>query len=150
MTGEIRHLSVAAMVAATVLAAACGDDDGPGADAGGGTGTTDAGTAAGTDAGTALDAGDGAGTTDAGTGGGSTVGMLCANDTNCTGAGEVCCLESAPYVCTLAADCDSTSGGIPCESRADCPSSRVCCRLPTDQFCTTRNACADFGGDEVP
>jgi len=128
---------------ALALATACGHDDPPSPEDAGTGGGTDAGAGGGTDAGSGGDV-------DAGTGGGSTVGMICANDSNCTGAGEICCLESDPFVCSLEADCDTTSGGIPCEGKDDCPSSRVCCNLPTDQFCTTRMACEDFGGDEVP
>lgn len=119
---------------------ACGDDAGPETD--GGAGTIDAGS-------TAQDARTGT-TADAGSGGGSTVGMICANDTNCTGAGEVCCLESSPYVCRLETDCTSGSLGIPCTASADCPSSRICCRLGDDQMCMREMDCANLGGEALP
>ena len=138
--GPMRAAAGIGLCVLLAVPTACGDDSSPSPE--------DAGSGGGTDAGTVVDSGSGGGT-DAG-GGGSTVGMICANDSNCTGAGEICCLESDPFHCTLEADCDTTSGGIPCEGKTDCPNSRVCCRLPTDQFCTTRNACSDFGGDEVP
>ena len=116
---------------------ACGDDAGPA--------STDSG--ARDVAATPRDAGPGS---DAGSGGGSTVGNICANDTNCTGAGETCCLESSPYVCRLATDCSTVGGGIPCTASADCPSSRICCRLGDDLMCMRGMDCEALGGEQLP
>jgi hypothetical protein len=80
----------------------------------------------------------------------SVIGMICANDDNCTGAGQVCCLAEVPSSCQLATECDGDPSGIPCTRSADCPSSRVCCRFPTETFCTPRRACADLGGEQLP
>lgn len=94
----------------------------------------------------------GSGVRDAGRDGGSTsvIGMLCANDDNCTGSGQVCCLAEVPSTCQLATECDGDPSGIPCTRSDDCPSSRVCCRFPTETFCTPRRACADLGGEQLP
>jgi hypothetical protein len=129
----------------TVCGFGCGDDaasvdGGPPSSRDGGSrdgGARDAGNA---DA--ALDAGRDAGE--------SAIGQLCANDDNCTGAGQVCCLAERPSTCTLATECDGDPSGIPCDARDDCPTSRVCCRFPTETFCTPRRACDDLGGEEVP
>jgi hypothetical protein len=135
------------VVGAVATLAACGGDDGTGdpdagARADGGPAVIDAGSMAGTDG--------GAPATDAG-GGGSTVGMLCANDDNCTGAGEVCCLVELPTACQLLVDCPEMTSGIPCTARDDCPNGgNVCCRVGEDQFCTRPSTCEGFGGDEIP
>ncbi len=132
------------MLLLLVTLVACGDDGGPTADA-----ATDTSTVA--DTGARLDA-PVADAAPADTGsGGSTVGMLCANDDNCTGAGEVCCLSELPTACQLATDCEGMSPGIPCESRDDCPNEgNICCRVATDQFCTRPETCEGFGGEQVP
>ena len=125
--------------------AACGDDSDPTPGTDGGT------TGPGIDGGPMTTDSGGAMTADSGTGGGSTVGRVCANDTNCTGTGETCCLESSPYVCRLATDCMTVGGGIPCTASADCPSSRICCRLdPDTTMCMRTMDCTALGGDEVP
>lgn len=115
---------------------ACGDDSDPAPADAGGTIRRDTGTSSTTDTGT--------------TGGGSTVGNICANDTNCTGAGEVCCLESSPYVCQLATNCMETAGCLPCTESAGCPSSRICCRLGSDMCCMRNQDCTNLGGEPLP
>jgi hypothetical protein len=132
---------------AAILLAACGDDgDDVPADAGSG---ADSGSVM-------LDDGmappdTGRPPTGADSSGGSTVGMVCANDGQCTGPGEVCCLSRLPTACTLDADCPGNTPGIDCSGRDDCPNEgNICCRVGTDQFCTRPMACEGFGGDEVP
>jgi hypothetical protein len=45
----------------------------------------------------------------------------------------------------------TVGGGIPCTASADCPSSRICCRLdPDTQMCMRSMDCAGLGGDELP
>jgi len=134
----LRLLSGLAALLACVLVLGCGDDDShPTTDAGG-TVRVDSGGTTGTDS---------------GGGGTSTVGMICASSTNCTGPGEVCCLNMTPYSCQLSTACPMMEpGGIPCMHTPDCPSGgNICCAVPgTMPFCTRDSACTSFGGSELP
>jgi hypothetical protein len=59
-----------------------------------------------------------------------------------------CCPDNS--TCTLPDDCSGSPGFIPCDTGADCTSSKICCQTDSMTFCTKPSTCNAYGGTEIP
>ena len=83
-------------------------------------------------------------------GGGAGAGQFCdtlPDHTPVCQSDLMCC---ADHVCRLPSDCSGGPGYVPCDEGSDCPSSFICCRIPSMTFCTKHSACSAYGGEEIP
>jgi hypothetical protein len=125
------------LVAALVLAGACGDDD----DGTDGSDVIDASGGGEDDSGTSEDI-------DAGGGGTQDVNQFCETleDGPYCITGLECCEDK---VCRHAGDCPGGKNFIPCDCTDECPTG-ICCDVDgeMESFCTKRSACNDYDGVE--
>jgi hypothetical protein len=124
------------------LIAACGGDDSADIDAA--AGGDDASTSIDAAAGGTDDAAGGGGDDAAGSGGGL---QFCGDegDPDCPSTQECC----ADGVCRDSCGDGGGTGAYQCDCTEDCFSGRICCQTSEETFCTRKQDCDNFGGEEV-